>query len=471
MSHRSLSVVALTTCLVLALQSVKADAPNSVEVLPQLTTIGERPVAAVEAATITRTGAIDVDVETLDAMAHEVSEGATLALFDGVSVTARVNRIEYRGETSYSVGGALDDIQGGTIVFVREGDVVLGNVWAGQLGTYEIRKGDGGLVVHELNTAAFDPCGTPEPPMALPEGAGAPTEGQVCVDDGSEIKVLIAFTPASVAALGGQQQMLGFAQLCISTTNQAYQNSDIAPRAVLASFTQVDYVESGDGFIDRDRLTNTNDGFIDEIHDLRDQVDADVVSMIVNNIGACGVANFSVSFGNIGAESLAFNVTRRDCAVGNLSFPHELGHNQGSRHDRAADSNNGAFAYSHGFVAPNAAFRTVMATSNLAAVRIPFFSNPDIDFGGQPTGIASNLANSADNARSIDSTALVVANFRTEECVIPGDLNGDGFINGTDIAIMLSVWNSNGSGTLADINGDGIVNGGDLAFVLANWTG
>lgn len=54
---------------------------------------------------------------------------------------------------------------------------------------------------------------------------------------------------------------------------------------------------------------------------------------------------------------------------------------------------------------------------------------------------------------------------------ISGDLNGDGQVNGTDLAIMLSVWGTNGSGTGADLNGDGIVDGADLAALLAGWTG
>lgn len=50
-----------------------------------------------------------------------------------------------------------------------------------------------------------------------------------------------------------------------------------------------------------------------------------------------------------------------------------------------------------------------------------------------------------------------------------GDLNGDGVVNGTDLAILLSVWNTSGSGTGADLNGDGMVNGADLAALLSVW--
>ncbi len=53
---------------------------------------------------------------------------------------------------------------------------------------------------------------------------------------------------------------------------------------------------------------------------------------------------------------------------------------------------------------------------------------------------------------------------------VSGDLNGDGVVNGTDLAILLSVWGTDGLGTGADLNGDGVVNGSDLATLLSSWT-
>lgn len=47
------------------------------------------------------------------------------------------------------------------------------------------------------------------------------------------------------------------------------------------------------------------------------------------------------------------------------------------------------------------------------------------------------------------------------------DFNCDGFVNGTDLATLLSQWGTAGS---ADINQDGTVNGPDLAALLAGWT-
>ena len=51
----------------------------------------------------------------------------------------------------------------------------------------------------------------------------------------------------------------------------------------------------------------------------------------------------------------------------------------------------------------------------------------------------------------------------------PGDLNGDGLVNGIDLLILLNAWETAGLGG-EDINGDGIVDGADLLILLNNWT-
>jgi hypothetical protein len=54
--------------------------------------------------------------------------------------------------------------------------------------------------------------------------------------------------------------------------------------------------------------------------------------------------------------------------------------------------------------------------------------------------------------------------------VVPGDFNGDGFVNGADLGLLLGAW-----GRCArcpeDLNGSGAVNGADLGLLLGYWTG
>ena len=47
----------------------------------------------------------------------------------------------------------------------------------------------------------------------------------------------------------------------------------------------------------------------------------------------------------------------------------------------------------------------------------------------------------------------------------PGDYNGDGLRNGSDLTTLLAAWGSAGG----DINGDGNTNGSDLTILLAGW--
>jgi len=55
-------------------------------------------------------------------------------------------------------------------------------------------------------------------------------------------------------------------------------------------------------------------------------------------------------------------------------------------------------------------------------------------------------------------------------CGVPGDVNGDGLVNGADLAMILGSWGAC-PGCPADVTGDGVVNGADIAIVLGNWTG
>ena len=52
---------------------------------------------------------------------------------------------------------------------------------------------------------------------------------------------------------------------------------------------------------------------------------------------------------------------------------------------------------------------------------------------------------------------------------LPGDVNGDGIVNGLDISLVASHWLQTGSGVAGDANGDGIVNGLDIADIASHW--
>ena len=47
------------------------------------------------------------------------------------------------------------------------------------------------------------------------------------------------------------------------------------------------------------------------------------------------------------------------------------------------------------------------------------------------------------------------------------DINNDGFVNGVDLASLLSAWGT--TGPIGDINLDGVINGADLTALLSGW--
>jgi hypothetical protein len=49
----------------------------------------------------------------------------------------------------------------------------------------------------------------------------------------------------------------------------------------------------------------------------------------------------------------------------------------------------------------------------------------------------------------------------------PGDLDGDGSVNGVDLGIILGNWDT--ANPISDLNGDGATNGLDLGILLGGW--
>ena len=71
-----------------------------------------------------------------------------------------------------------------------------------------------------------------------------------------------------------------------------------------------------------------------------------------------------------------------------------------------------------------------------------------------------------DAAGNVSTAATLSAATRT---ATPGDINGDGSVNITDLSILLSDWLTSDPGS--DLNSDGIVDIFDLSILLSRWTG
>jgi hypothetical protein len=75
------------------------------------------------------------------------------------------------------------------------------------------------------------------------------------------------------------------------------------------------------------------------------------------------------------------------------------------------------------------------------------------------------LSVTRDDASSISAPAAV--SWLVDLPAVLGDLDGNGFVNGGDLGILLGAWGTAGPG---DLNSDGSVNGADLGILLGAWS-
>ena len=163
------------------------------------------------------------------------------------------------------------------------------------------------------------------------------------------------------------------------------------------------------------------DGYMEEAHQLRDQYGADVVASILSEPNTGGIA--WVNFSTAGSSSLAFSVNRVQQIASNYTLVHEFGHNIGNVHSRnqtsaQADEFGGLFVYSTGnlFATPEGNYATIMAYNDVIFQTVPYFSNPQVQLSGTPTGNPVNTTNEggpADNARSMREIKRVIASYRS----------------------------------------------------------
>ncbi len=363
--------------------------------------------------TIVRSRYVKIDFEYLAGKEYlRGADNVILNLFFDISLTAKRERFEKRGiGDRYTWFGRIEGVNQGQVIMVVENGHMAANIHLPD-GDYQVRSiGNGIHAIREIDQSAFP---DEEPPALIDVGPVDTSEPLSIAeaDDGSIIDVMIVYT--ADAASGGN--ILSEIQLAIDETNASYANSGINPRLNLVHTQQITYTESGNIATDRNRLQNPSDGYMDNVHDLRDTYGADLVGLwVANGGGYCGIAyimtTVSTSFENYG-----FMVVARSCATGYYSFGHEFGHIQSARHDWYVDStNNSPYTYNHGYVyTPSPDWRTVMAYSNACSgcTRLQYWSNPDVLYSGVPMGVPEGTYHAADNRKTLNNTASTVANFR-----------------------------------------------------------
>lgn len=347
-----------------------------------------------------------------------------LNLLEDLSLLAVRERVTTRPD-GYSWFGHLSRIKHSRVILtVTEGDLAGNITFPGTM--IQIRPAGNGLhLIREIDQSLFNDG--PGPLFAQPPKNYTPPPSNLSTsDDGSIIDLVVFYTTAVASASGNIYAEI---LLAIDETNDSYQNSGINQRVRLVHAQETDYVETGDISLDLQNFKHAGNGYLEEVHAVRDSHCADLSSLWVETADACGVTWQMDTVAHWFAD-YAFSVVKRSCATGYYSFGHEMGHNMGARHDWYVDDGVTPYVYAHGYVNTDDQWRTIMsynqACSDLGfdCTRLQYWSNPEVGYGGDPMGVPDGPPEylPADNRLTLNLTAPTVALFRdSAECTVTSE--------------------------------------------------
>jgi hypothetical protein len=267
-----------------------------------------------------------------------------------------------------------------------------------------------------------------------------------------KIRVIVLYTPNAQASVSNIKNTVLTA---FELTNASFINSNINYEIELAYTGLTNYTETGNTASDfstsLSRFRTNGDGYMDEVHVLRNRYSADVCILLVGNLAYCGLSYVYAS------ESSAFCAVSAGstCATTNYSFGHEIGHLLGCRHDTYVDNTNTPFAYGHGYTYVNGtnSWRTMMAYSDyctecgVSCKRISYWANPNVNYNGISTGTVSTN----NTARVWNEQSNNIMTFRQPENNITFTSSD---ISNTQYADVIAKQNITTSGTVTINSGN-----------------
>ncbi|MCW3160149.1 zinc-dependent metalloprotease [Chryseobacterium oryctis] len=245
----------------------------------------------------------------------------------------------------------------------------------------------------------------------------------------SRIDVMVVYTSAARTAWGGVSQSNSSIATAITNFNTALTNSGVTNVTINLIYAgEISYTEPGNINTDLTRLRTNNDGYMDDVHTLRTTYGADLVALVTGTpTNTCGLGYLNTNATNYSAAN-GFCVGLYNCVVSNYSLAHELGHNMGLQHDWYVNTSALPCSHHHGYTNRTAInsgtsstssqrWRTIMAYNDECAAtgfnctRINRWSNPNVNYNSEPTGIAIGNTNPSNEAYGFARFACVVSNF------------------------------------------------------------
>jgi hypothetical protein len=242
---------------------------------------------------------------------------------------------------------------------------------------------------------------------------------------GPVVDVMMLYTTVGQTADYAKQRIA----LLTTASNQAYKDSGINMTLRVVYTEPTNYSESVSNSQALDDLANDRTVFAG-VAAKRAQYGADLVFLFrplyAQTHGSCGTtylefangsaANKWLGYGTIGDGSSKDAQKGYYCAIN--TYTHEIGHSLGLVHDREYSNTSGVFYYSYAW-GNQGSFGTIMSYK---APVIMYFSAPALttQCKGDPCGYPeSDSARSSDQAKSVNYTAPIIANFMPATVAAP----------------------------------------------------
>ncbi|MDR0687673.1 MAG: zinc-dependent metalloprotease [Prevotellaceae bacterium] len=363
---------------------------------------------------------VKIDLEKLDIYDQFVLQ------FGENEMTVKKKTLEKRSKNKISFFGKNDDDNSSISFSVLNNDI-QGTITTPKIDVYKIETigdKDNYAIVKLDGSKLKENCDNLHDYSSRIDGAdGAESDdrrGVAPLPYGCRVRVLVLYTPAAQSSVSDIKNTIWEA---INETNESFTNSSVNYNVEFAYSGLTDYAEVN-STVDKTRFRNTNDGYMDEVHALRNAYAADICVLLTDyGDRVCGEAY------DIGVPaSDAFCVVNASCATGYYSFGHEIGHLLGCRHDPYVDTTTTPFAYGHGYVYSPGYWRTIMAYADACSScgRIQYWSNPNVSYEGAAMGTAA-VSNSARVWNERSTTAMTFRQPPTDITVTSGDFSSSSY--------------------------------------------
>ena len=242
--------------------------------------------------------------------------------------------------------------------------------------------------------------------------------------DPAQIDVMVVYTPAAAEwAASNEGAISNTIEGAMAHTSAVFDNQGNGDRINLIYSGQVNYTEHPNAMeTDLRNLTGTDDGYMDNVHQLRTQYGADLVVLMTRADDYGGIAWV---LNNVnGSPKYGFHVVRVQQTSWTYVAVHELGHNMGMSHNKEDAGTSSLFPYAFGWYWTGNDGNIYGSVMSYKGERIPYYSNPDITYKGEPTGV-----DAANNAKVFRNTKHVVAAYYSNECTITASAGAGGNIS------------------------------------------